>query len=173
MNIDAMTFRAIAEAVLGEAMLTGRAAALTGREARAIVQLTYLASGADLEDSSEEETLREQLGRHICALAEISFDSVPWPSPLPIDGEERVAWLTTLGGELTARGPRELAYVIAYLLAIGDMELAPAESDFVSDLQDLLGISDTRASELVARAAEQVTPMQDLEGGSESQFYAR
>src|SRR5687767_1697147 len=98
MNIDAMTFRAIAEAVLGEAMLTGRAAALTGREARAIVQLTYLASGADLEDSSEEETLREQLGRHICALAEISFDSVPWPSPLPIDGEERVAWLTTLGG---------------------------------------------------------------------------
>jgi hypothetical protein len=156
MNIDATTFRLIGRGLLQREVT--RTTPLTADEAIAIVQLGYLASGADLEDDSDEVALREQIGRHICALAEIAFESVPSPSPLPIDTEERMAWLAKLGGKLTAPGTRELAYVVVYLLAIGDLELAPVESDLLTDLQRVLAISDERARELVADAAAKVTP---------------
>lgn len=156
MNIDATTFRLIARGLLQEEAT--RTAPLTADEAIAIVQLGYLASGADLEDDSDELALREQIGRHVCALADIAFESVPWPSPLPIDAEERIAWLTKLRGELTTPGVRELAYVVVYLLAVGDLELAPVESDLLSDVEGVFGIGDERARELVAEAAAKVTP---------------
>jgi hypothetical protein len=156
MNIEALTFRAIAAAILRHET------PLTANEAKAIVQLGDLAAGADFdEDDGDEMTLRQQLGRHVSAFAGISYDSIPSPSPLPVpeDREERMAWLQKLRGQLATVGARELAYVISYLVAIGDFELAPVETDFIADLQQVLGISDDRASELVAHAAEQVTPM--------------
>jgi hypothetical protein len=166
MNIDALTFRTMAKAIVGEAVLTAG-------EARAIVQLGYLASGADLEEDSEEVTLREQLTRHVCALAGISVESVPRPSPLPMDREERIAWLLTLCRKLTTSAASELAYVVAYLLAIGDLELAPVEATFLFDLQRVLGLGDARASELVAHAAEQITPGQEPEADGRTQLGAR
>jgi hypothetical protein len=159
MNIDALTFRDIAQAILPPAPA---GTVLTAREAAAIVQLGYLASGADLEEDSDELVLRDQLGKHVCALAGISLESIPRPSPLPlpIDDEARSASLQKVCAELTTTGARELAYVNAYLLAIGDLELAPAETVFISELQQRLEIGDARASELVASAAARVTPMQ-------------
>lgn len=167
MNIDATTFRLIARGLLQDEAT--RTTPLTAEEATAIVQLGYLASGADLEDDSDEFALREQIGRHVCALAEIAYESVPRPSPLPLDEEERIAWLAKLGGELTTPGVSELAYVVVYLLMISDLELAPVESELLSDLQRVLAIGEDRAGELVAEAAAKVTPAAEREADGADQ----
>lgn len=169
MNIDPLTFRAIAQAVLPPGALGRPETALTAGEAAAIVRLGYLASGADLDEDSDELALRDQLGQHICALAGISFATIPRPSPLPLpnDDEARHAWLQQLRSELVTPGARELAYVHVYLLAVSDLELAPVESALLSELPQVLGISDARADEIIATAAAQVTPMQSSGAGSE------
>src|SRR5690606_19233716 len=80
-------------------------------------------------------------------------------SPLPIDDEERFSVIRRLSAQLTSRGARELAYVMAYLLAAADVELAPVEARFLDDLQRALAISDERAADLVATTAEAATPV--------------
>ena len=161
MRIDEQTFRKIANAILLSRSTLSR------EEAFAITQLAYLASGADLHDDEDEGTLRAQLGRQVCALAGVPFESVPWPSPLPVpeDDEGRVQWLRALGRELQGPGARELAYVIAYLVTIGDLALQPVESVFLDELQAVLGIADERAEALVGHASEQVTPMAEPVSG--------
>jgi hypothetical protein len=154
MRIDATTFRAIA------APMFPHEPELTPLEARAITQLCYLASDTELDDDDDDErALREQIGRHVCTLANMSFDSVPWPSPLPLpnDDEARRAWLVRLCRWLVRPNVRELAYVLAYLLAIGDLALRPVETVFMTELQETLGLGDERAAHLVARADQAVT----------------
>ena len=155
MKIDALTFRAIAGRVFP------RGETLSADEARAIVQLCFLVTRADLEETLEERPLRLQLGRHVCALAGISLDSVapPSPLPLPIDDEARHDLLADLASHLTTAAARELAYVLAYLLVVSDVALARIEAVMLAELQEILGIADTRASELVADAVELATPM--------------
>jgi hypothetical protein len=99
----------------------------------------------------------QQVTRHVCAMGEISRDSVPVVSPLPIDAEERAVWTERLVGELTTTGARELAYVIAYVLTVGDLELAPIEGTWVEELRRAMFIEDSRARELVAMVASLLT----------------
>ena len=47
---------------------------------------------------------------------------------------------------------------LAYVVAIADLELAPAESEFLADLAVALGVSDARADELAAVCAQAITP---------------
>jgi hypothetical protein len=154
MNIDAATFHAIADTILGDQVR------LSAGEAAAIVKLGYLTSAADFEEDTEELDLRAQLHQYVCTLAGIDPYRIarPSPLPLPIDDEARHAWLVTLCNDLVTTGGRELAYVVVYLLAAGDFELAPAESTLLAELQKTLGIADDRARELVGHATEQMTP---------------
>ncbi|MCW5803578.1 MAG: hypothetical protein KIT31_14440 [Deltaproteobacteria bacterium] len=159
MKVDGMSFRALADGILG-------AATLTPEEARAVTQLAYLASGVDLKEDLEESEVRDQLGRHVCALGGIDFASVSWPEPLPDPNarEERAWWLEQFSRELRWQPVRELAYVVAYLVAVGDADLRRPESALLGELQRWLTIDDERASELVEYASERVTPLAAGEG---------
>jgi hypothetical protein len=87
-------------------------------------------------------------------------------SPLPIDAEERRAQIASLATQLATTSARELAYLVAYLLIVSDLELAPVETELLEGLQRALWIEGPRASELAAEVSELVTPgaSRELEG---------
>ena len=99
-----------------------------------------------------------QLARHVCANAGIDLDRVPPASPLPIDGEERAAWITRIASGLRTAGVRELAYVVVYLVTVADLEIAPAESAFLDQLRDALDIANDRASDIAVTVSSMLTP---------------
>lgn len=152
MDLDAVTFRTLAKQLLPPRTT------LSADEATAVVQIAELAVGVDLEVDVDEHALLQQVKRHVCAIGGISPDDVPEVSPLPLDGEERRAWCERLAGPLVTTGSRELAYVLAYLVVAGDLELAPVEGSLIDDLQHALELSDARADEIVEAAAELATP---------------
>ncbi|HVK82690.1 MAG TPA: hypothetical protein VM513_01215 [Kofleriaceae bacterium] len=152
MDLDAITFRTLAKQLLPPRTT------LSPDEAIAVVQIVELAVGADLDEAVEEHALLQQVKRHLCAIGGISPDDVPVVSPLPLDGEERRAWCERLAGALLTTGARELAYVLAYLVIAGDLELAPVEGSLIDDLQHALELSDGRADEIIQAAAELATP---------------
>ena len=153
MDLDAVTFRTIAKQLLP------LHSTLSPAEAIAVVQIAELAVGIDLDEDPEEHALLQQVKRHVCAIGGISPADVPAVSPLPepIDTEARHDWCWRLASQLITSGGRELAYVLAYLVIVGDLELAPVETSLIWDLQHALDISDDRAGFLVERAAEMVT----------------
>jgi hypothetical protein len=162
MNIDAQTFRRIAKPIIPPN------ATLSPYEAQAIVQLGYLAFGADLDEDRDERALLDQLGNYVCGLGGIELANVPRPSPLPLprDDEARIGWLEDLGAQLTSTTARELGYVVASLVTMGDLQSSPVESVFLDELRQVLGIEEERAGELVLHATQQVTPMGTRNGAT-------
>ncbi len=155
MEIDADRFHRIIHAVIPET------ASLSADDATAIVQICDLAASTDLDEDSDERAVFEAFAHEVCDSAGIPRDRVPVMSPLPIDDEERCAWIRRLGGKLTSEGARELAYVAANLLAVSDLEIAPVEQKMLEQLRGELGLGEDRARDLVATASEIVTPGTD------------
>ena len=162
MNIDAQTFRRIAKPILPPH------ATLSPYEAHAIVQLGYLAYDVDFDEDRDERALLDQLGRYVCGLGGIDVESVPRPSPLPLpdDDEARIGWLEDLGGRLTSTTARELGFVVASLVTMGDLQSSPVESVFLEELRQVLGIEQSRATELVVHAGQQLTPRGTRKGAT-------
>lgn len=127
-------------------------------EARVIVQIAQLAAGIDLDEDGDERGLLSVLTRQLCAIVGIPISSVRVLSPLPIDAEERHAQIASLASQLATTGARELAYLVAYLLIVSDLELAPVETELLEGLQRALWIEGPRAAELAAEVSELVTP---------------
>jgi hypothetical protein len=134
---------------------------LDAAQVRAIVRTAYLAAEIDFDEDVEERATLDSLGEQLSHIAQVRVEPIPTVSPLPLDDEERRARIVELAPELTTRSARELAYAVAYLLAVSDVELAPAETRFLDDLQDALGIADDRAAELAATIASAATPGAD------------
>jgi hypothetical protein len=131
---------------------------LDAAQVRAIVRTGYLAAEIDLDEDSDERATLDGIGEQLSSVAQLPVESIPLVSPLPLDDEDRRTRIKELAVDLTTRGARELAYVVAYLLAVADVELAPAETRFLADLQTALRIDDDRAADLVATAASAATP---------------
>lgn len=155
MNIDSETIRSLAQ----RAVSAGEP--ISPREAKAIARLAYLVLGADLDEDPDEVSMTVQIGRQVCALAGVPFEEVLRPSPLPLprDAEARHAWVERIGSDLHGTRAKELAYMVAYLVTVADLEVAPAESRLLRDLQAVLQLSDDRAGDLAAYAAEGITPL--------------
>jgi hypothetical protein len=132
-------------------------------EARTIVQIGQLAAGIDLDEDADERGLLRALTRQLCASAGISTENLRPLSPLPIDAEERTAQIASLASQLVTTSSRELAYVVAYLLIVSDLELAPVETELLEGLQRALWIEGRRASAIAAAVSELVTPGADSE----------
>ena len=132
--------------------------AMSPDEIRAITHVAYLAAEIDFDEDVAEADALERIGSLLWTLRGLPPQRIPPVSPLPIDDEERLARIQELAVHLQTRGTRELAYVIAYLLIAADHAIMPVEGSFVDVLQHALGIDDDRAAELVATAAEHVTP---------------
>jgi len=131
---------------------------LLPEDVRDIMRLVYVTTELDFdEDIAEREALQEIAGC-LWDLAGVDTEAIRPVSPLPIDDEERRAVIRRLAADLPTRGGREVAYVASYLAATSDCELAPVEGQFLDELQHALGISDERAADLAAAAAESMTP---------------
>lgn len=152
-DLDDKTFRRLTDAVMpGER--------LARPEAITIALIAQLAAGIDLDDDAAESGLLGAVIRHLCAFAVIPRSSVPVlsPRPLPEDPEARSAWVNWLAGQLVTTRARELALVLAHLLIVSDLELAPVESALLEELQRALRVDADRARELIAEVSESVTP---------------
>lgn len=131
---------------------------LDPREIPAVIQLVEIAAAVDLDDDRAERTLLRALTPRLCALGRISEEAILPLSRVPTDHEERAAHLAALAARIITPEARELAFALAYLVAVADLELSPVEGTMIAQLQRTLAISDDRGDELAAAAAEIVTP---------------
>jgi len=131
---------------------------ITAGDARAIARIAYLMLEADFETYPEE---RESMARLVSSVWDIAArepEDIELVSPLPIDEEERRDWIRKLAAELETDAGRELAYVVAYLVATSDHQLGRVEGHLIDLLQHELGIGDDRAVQLAAAGAGAATP---------------
>src|SRR5262249_7440662 len=127
-------------------------------EVRTVLQLAQLAAAIDLEEDPAEQSLLRSLTTRLCAATGVPPDSVPLLSPIPTDDEERAAQIAALVLRLPTTGARDLAFALAYLMIVSDLELAPVEDALMQQLQRALTIPPERASDLVDAIARIVTP---------------
>lgn len=134
--------------------------ALTAGDATTILRLGWLAAEIDLREDRDELGVWSSLVRRFSAKTGSPAAVAP-VSPVPEGDEERAARIGELAAQLATRAARELAYALAYLLAVADVELAPVEQTFLDQLRRALSIDEARAAALVATAAQIVTPSAD------------
>ena len=137
----------------------------TVSDVEVIGQIAYLTALIDLDDDRDEGRMLGALARNLWHLLGAPPQPIIPISPLPIDREERAAWIRELVPQLTTPEARELAYVAAYLTVVIDLELAPVESELLEELERARGIGRQRATELAEAASRMLTSLdqQDLE----------
>ena len=149
MHVHADAFRRIVNTTIGSERLGAN-------DAAALVDIAYLALGADDREDPDEVAVVDEIAQQVCALANTQ---VVAPGVRATDDFERLEKIRELGGQLSGAQTRELAYGLAYAVSISDMDLAPAESELLADVAVAFGIADKRADELAAMVAEAVTPL--------------
>jgi len=135
-----------------------QASDLAVSDVEVIGQLAFLAAEIDLDEDVLERPILDVINRGLWAQTGKPPQPIIPISPLPLDREERVRWLRELVPQLTSAHARDLAYLAAYVVVVIDLELAPVESEFLTDLQLALGIDDDRAAELRDSAVRAITP---------------
>lgn len=152
MNIDAAQYTQIAAAVYSE----GNQGAPTPAEAELVVAICQLAVAADGVEDPEEAELFETLAAQVYAHANAAT-TPPTFRPLD-DPEQRRDLINSHAAQLAGKPSAALAYALAYILAIADLDLAPEEGEFIEELGDALGIDPDRADELIVSITEIITP---------------
>lgn len=145
--VDQSRLRRIVEDVLPGGTLE-RAEAVT------IVEIGQLAEGLAPNNPVEHATL-QAIAQHVYAIVGLKPEELLPIAPLP-DDEARSAWLARLGDSLKSRGARELAFVVAFLVAVSDLTLSRTEVTGLDEFQRALGVDDSRATDLVILASETV-----------------
>jgi hypothetical protein len=81
------------------------------------------------------------------------------PTLAPVeDDEQRIDHLRSHAAQLKGRPSAALAFAVAYVLVISDMELAPEEGVLLETLREALGLDEDRASDLSALVGAALTP---------------
>lgn len=149
--IDDAKFQQILDVTLGTQPL-GAA------EVQTVLQLARLAAEIDLDDDPAEQVLLRSLTVRLCTATHVALEGLPRPFAVPTDDEERAMQIAALVRRLPTTGARDLAYTLAYLLIVSDLELAPVEDRLLEQLQRALTIPPGRASLLIDAVARIVTP---------------
>jgi hypothetical protein len=152
--IDDAKFQQILDVTLG-------AQPISPPELRTLLQVVQLAAEIDLDEDPAELTLLRSLTDRLCTATGIALDRFPLLSPIPTDDEERAAQLAALVQQLPTTGTRDLAFALAYLMIVSDLELAPIEDALLHPLQRALTIPPVRASRLLDAVGRIVTPGAD------------
>ena len=152
MNIDAAQYKQIASAVYDD----GKDGAPTPAEAELVIAICQLAVAADDVADPDEAVLFETIAAHVYAHANVVTTAATF-QPLD-DPEQRRELIKSHAAQLAGKPSASLAYVLAYILAIADLDLAPEESEFIEDLGDALGIDPDRADELIVSITDIITP---------------
>lgn len=152
MNIDAAQYQQIASVVFYD----GKEGAPTPAEAELVVALCQLAVDADGVEDSDEASLFDTIAAHVYAHANAA--TTP-PTFQPIDDpEQRRDLVASHAAQLAGKPAAHLAYVLSYILAIADLDLAPEEGEFIEELGAALGIDPDKADELIVAITEIITP---------------
>lgn len=125
-------------------------------EAELIVAICQLAVAADDEEGEDETVLFDQVAALVYAHAKLQT-SPPAFQPFT-DPDQRLDLIKSHAAQLAGKPAAGLAYVLAYVLTIADLELAPAEGEFIDDLGEALGLDSDRADALITATTELLTP---------------
>lgn len=122
-------------------------------EVLAILEIARLAAGVEPEESPQEHATLQAIAQQVGSLAGLLPGEL-LASPQPPDDEARSTWLGSLAGRLRTRGARELAYAVAFLVSVADLQLTPDEKTALEAFQHALGLDHRRATDLVVLVAE-------------------
>jgi hypothetical protein len=135
---------------------------LSADEIATILKIGFLATEIDFDEDPDEMDALEPIGRMLWELAGYQPPDHPVPivSPLPLpeDYEARIKWVHQLARQLESTEARELAFTIAYLFTMLDLEVDNVESELLDELRHELQLGRERASELAATTAALETP---------------
>ncbi len=129
---------------------------LTAPEAELVVAIAQLAVAADRVEDADERALFEQLAAHIYVHANVAT-TPPTLGPVE-DGERRIDHLKSHAMQLQGKPSAALAYAVAYILAISDMDLDPDEGLMLEILREALGLDEEKADDLLPIVSELITP---------------
>lgn len=142
-------------AQLGNALRTIHPGKLSPEDAETVVALAQMSVDADGQEDAEEIRMFFALGKAVYGLAELA--DTPTPTFFDDDDDNR---LGTLTGQLKTPAAKELAYAVAHLLSIVDVQIQPEEDDFLASLRDALQIGEDRAEELASQLGAAITPLE-------------
>ena len=153
MNIDHEQFAKIFQAAYAGAP----DAKLTPAEAELVIAIAQLAVAADRVEDPDEQALFTSLSQKVYKQARV--ETTP-PSLGPVDDEEqRMEHLQSHAAQLkSSPGAAALAFAVAYVLTIADLDLAPEEGELLEVLGEALGLDVEKADDLVAIVGEAITP---------------
>lgn len=146
MSIDPAAFR--------DAIRSIHAGKLSVEEAEAIVALAQLAVDADGREDPDEIKTFFTAGKAVYELTGMP----DLPTPTFLDSDEPDERLRELAGQLKTPAAKDLAYAVAFVMAVSDVDLAPEEGALVEKLQGVLALSEDHASELAAKISAAITP---------------
>lgn len=150
--VDQTRLRRIVETILaGES--------LNRAEASTVLQIAQLAAGADDTEKPAEHAALQAVAQHIYSLVGLKLPEVSAIPPLP-DHDARVSWFRALSAELKTRPARELAFAMAFLVSIADLDLRRDEHESLEELQLALGVDHRRATDIVVQLSETVASSQ-------------
>jgi tellurite resistance protein len=159
MQIDAAQFTKIMYAVYerfdSAADKTNRSK-LTAPEAELVVAIAQLAVAADRVEDPDERALFDQLAGHIYEHANLAT-TPPTLGPVE-DAERRIDHLRSHAAQLQGKPSAALAYSVAYILAISDMDLDPDEGEMLEVLREALGLDEEKAEDLLPVVSELIVP---------------
>lgn len=136
-----------------ETLLSG--VKLESTEALTVVQIAQLAAGVKLDDDPPAQAILQAIAQQVCSLVGLKPGEIR-PIPLLADYAARAACLEAVAKQLRTRGARELAYALAFLVSVADLELAPVETTALEAFQRALGLDHRRATDLVIFLSETV-----------------
>lgn len=140
--------------LLHAALKSVHPAVLSAEDAEAILEITQMAVDADGQEDPEEIRFFVAVGQAIFQLTGSAMVS----SPAFVSADDDLERVRELGGKLSTKEARELAYATSHLLTVVDVQIAPEEDDFLEMLRTALGISEARADELAAQLGAAITP---------------
>ena len=146
MSIDPSRFR--------EAIRTIHAGTLAVDEAEAIVALAQLAVDADGREDPDEIKTFFTAGKAIYELTGMP----DLPTPTFLDADDPEDRMRELAGQLHTAAAKDLAYAVAFVMAVSDVDIAPEEGALVEKLQDVLKLPEERAAEIAATISAAITP---------------
>jgi hypothetical protein len=127
---------------------------LPAADAETILGLCQLAVDADGREDPDEIAMFFAFGAALYELAGIAGTPTPtFASDLEDDHR-----LQELASQLHEPASRELAYAIAYVLTVADVDVAVEESEFIEKLRSALDLDSDRADELASEIAAAITP---------------
>ena len=127
---------------------------LSPEDAETIMEIAQLVVDADGQEDVDEIQSFFAIGKSIYALAGLAETPTPTFAS-DLEDDERIKGLAE---ELETLQSKELAYCVAYILAVSDIALAPEEDAYVEKLRVALGMSEDRADELAAQMGAAITP---------------